>query len=93
VSRKSVIEGFCDCCDKWRLDCDSRKCYKLNWIRELPNVIIQEQKTGKWITRHKNNYSECICSECGHTILGGDPDEMYYCENCGAKMVKEDEEK
>ena len=44
VSRKDVIGGFCDRCDTGY--CNSNKCFKIEWIRDLPSVT-PKPKTGK----------------------------------------------
>ena len=63
-------------------------------IKNLPSVTPQPQ-TGHWIDEgfYADGHSEHAyrCSECDEHYIGY-VGEYRYCPNCGAKMVKQQEE-
>ena len=79
VSRKDVIGGFCDRCDTGL--CNSSKCCKIEWIRDLPSVT-PKQKIGEWRINSDGYYP--YCSECKEEPKNRKM--TKYCPNCGAKM-------
>lgn len=62
-------------------------------VAKMPT--IEEHKTGKWI--FKNDLKQFFCSECGVPSLTYDDVYIYsmdlsnFCENCGARMEREEE--
>lgn len=64
-------------------------------------VILKnaDRPIGKWIRCKKQNKADLYngnalyeCSNCGHTDLHAETQEVPYCWYCGVKMVKEDGE-
>ncbi len=79
ISRKDVIDGFCTRCDIGL--CDSSKCYRIEWIRDLPPAT-PKQKIGEWRINSDGYYP--YCSECKEEPKNREM--TKYCPNCGAKM-------
>ena len=48
-------------------------------VRDTPTVDVVKAKHGEWIDNCNGTFT---CSLCG-----GRAQKMYYCGNCGAKMV------
>ena len=77
---------------------DGEPCERcvVDWddIETAPTVDAVEVVHGRWIFEYwKSGYiKRCNCSECGNN-----PKDAYsppnYCDNCGAKMDRKDDEK
>ena len=52
---------------------------------------LSEQKTGEWIKSNLLPHG-WHCSHCDSPVMTDDIEEMLFCPNCGAKMVREDGE-
>ena len=101
ISRSTIKHAIYDVC----LRENNTDIFKkiLDRINELPSVILQESKTGHWITHGERitlltgetATGGVICSECGYKthnhahIIVGCP--YKYCPNCGAKMIEPQE--
>lgn len=58
-------------------------------LKRLPAADVVEVRHGWWIDITKDSGHPLYkCNECGDLQL----EESYYCPNCGAKMINEDEE-
>ena len=93
ISREAAIRACCGMSRFTGID-EAPYEYVEDVLRELPSVKPKE-RTGHWIAVYQGdeiiNYR---CSECefGNTF-GKNTDGMYYCPNCGARMVgSEDKE-
>lgn len=93
VSRKDVLSEFCMHCDnEW--NCSVEKCYKAEWIRNLPSVQPERPK-GHWILVHpllENDSGTYMCSECRTGDWDIDPVKDKFCKFCGADMKGEQHE-
>ena len=63
-------------------------------------ALSEDRPTGKWIRCKKQNKADLYngnalyeCSNCGHTDLHAETQEVPYCWYCGARMGNEDGEK
>ena len=66
-------------------------------IRNEPTLDYEPVRYGHWIIRHDGPYgrTRVYCSFCkNHSGIGGILKNQLkpYCPNCGAKMIKEDED-
>lgn len=66
---------------------------------QAPSADVVEVRHGEWEYRQLDEYKyyEVTCSCCGAKYWGNydaynEPDEFYYCPNCGAKMDGESED-
>lgn len=68
-----------------------RKFRKLGWLDVEDGYYVDARPTGKWI---KSNIlpSGWHCSHCDSPVMTDDIEEMLFCPNCGAKMIREDGE-
>lgn len=62
-------------------------------IWDTPTADVEEVRHGEWEYRQLDEYKyyEVSCSCCGAKYWGNydaynEPDEFYYCPNCGADM-------
>ena len=56
------------------------------------DALPSAERTGRWLHyRTKNGIIRHECSACGDSFTTCDTYGMYYCSNCGARMIKEDE--
>ena len=66
-----------------------------NYINSLPPVTPQP-KTGHWIKKEDDTCWWYVCSECEQEPLknrwNNDDVLSRFCPNCGARMIKEDEQ-
>lgn len=63
-------------------------------IDEEPTLDIEPVKHGHWIDIDSESYTWKVrCSECGHerSMMSTQGKYPKYCEECGARMGKEDE--
>ena len=97
ISRQAAIDALGEEPEVWSNDNEYELGMRNQWLYDrktlesLPPAQLQ-RRTGKWISlddfRGKYNTCGYECSECGE--YSGY--EENYCPNCGARMVKEDEE-
>lgn len=57
-------------------------------VSNLPTVDAVPIRHGYWITE-EGVPGVAVCSNCGHEIRGIGCQYTKYCEECGARMVKE----
>ena len=66
-------------------------------IEAMPTIAHPKRKTGKWVElSHGVLFHIYKCDQCGSTIdvngINVERGNANFCPNCGARMVKEDEE-
>ena len=63
----------------------------------LPSEDVAPVRHGRWIPKFNGAFSGGAywydCSECGHTVTGGKLSGKHFCENCGARMDGEQNDK
>ena len=59
-------------------------------IENLPFEDVAPVRHGRWIPKFDGKFQGGAywfdCSECGHTVTGGNLSGKHFCENCGARM-------
>lgn len=65
----------------------------LDVIENAPTVEKQRGKRGRWAHIGSDEWSCSCCGFIKHTEGSWEKPDAKYCENCGAKMNKEDNEK
>ena len=59
-------------------------------IKRLPSEDVVPVRHGRWIPKFDGKFQGGAywfdCSECGHTVTGGNLSGKHFCENCGARM-------
>lgn len=84
---KLIEDNICKPCRERKDDYKGVRCRACEYGNEKDDIdsapTVEERKKGKWIPYD-------VCSVCGaeteHKIF-----KEYYCPNCGARMVNEDE--
>lgn len=68
------------------------RCWQMDWLDCYDeNKRLVEQKQGQW---KSVDFNKVMCSKCNHiwNIMNNECETIYYCPNCGAKMLKGAEE-
>ena len=103
IDRQAAIDAICKACsmEEDYHKCDgypktSTWCYKLVALRALPSADVVPVRHGRWIPKFDGKFQGGAywfdCSECGHTVAGGNLSGKHFCENCGARMDGEQDE-
>lgn len=92
ISRQAVLDKIKEVCfsKEWlefrcRNGSNGQRDFIINYIEQLPSITPQS-KTGYW-TDVSYIFGEYKCSECGSL----EAKRSDYCPNCGAKMIKPQE--
>ena len=68
----------------------------VQYIEQLPSADAQPVRHGRWMPKFSGAFRGGAywfdCSECGHTVTGGNLSGKHFCENCGARMGGEQDE-
>lgn len=78
-----------ECCtDCKEYDQEKHCCHRWNRvIRTTVEEMKQQNRHGKWLN-NRHSYWRFLCSECNGLVSR----ETKYCPECGAKMIKDDEQ-
>lgn len=69
--------------------------FLIEFLSDLPTIDAEPVRHGKWI-KSEIPCEEFVCSECGGACwyydVNKNVSKSKYCQNCGAKMIAEDDE-
>ena len=98
VSREAILSKIKEVCfskewTQFRVNNGShgQRDFIIDYIEKLPSVTHKSGKWNEYYTSQKGN-DVFNCKECGHTfVVTQGKDNMNFCPNCGAKMVRSQE--
>ena len=103
IEREERVKASCERCNGEYVPCDKEHCILMEVIHSIPAADVRPVVRGKWVEHNYDpEYLSCdfSCSECnvyleeyyfGEGQWPGKTDH-YFCPNCGARMVPEDDE-